>query len=247
MELTGAVAVVTAGGGGLGAHLVHALAREGCHVVVADRDADAAARVAEEVRDGGGRATDVRCDVLVDDDLRALVDLTRGLGGVDLLVANAGGWGGASEQYPGAEVGDWSAVLDLNLRAPMLLLQLCLPSMRARGTGAVVTVASSAGVEAGAYGSPPYAAAKAGLVRITTSLADLGAEGVRVTTVVPGWIGLDRAHREWDALPEDERAGLPALVPPSLVAAEVVALARDGAGGRVVTLLDGERREVLHP
>jgi 3-oxoacyl-[acyl-carrier protein] reductase len=247
MELTGCVAVVTAGGAGLGAHVARALAAAGCHVVVADRDAEAAGAVAEEVRDSGGEATACRCDVLVDDDLRALVALADELGGVDVLVNNAGGWGGAPEQYPDAPLEAWSAVLDLDLRAPMLLLQLCLPAMRRRGAGAVVNVASSAGVESGAYGSPPYAAAKAGLVRLTTSLAGLAEEGVRVTAVVPGWIGLDRAHDEWDALPAAERATRAALVPPGLVAAEVVALARDASAGTVVTLLDGEEREVLAP
>jgi 3-oxoacyl-[acyl-carrier protein] reductase len=247
MELTGCVAVVTGAGSGLGAHLARALAREGCHVVVADREAGAAAAVTREVRDGGGAATACRCDVLVDDDLRFLVALADDLGGVDVLVNNAGGWGGAPEQYPDAPVEVWSAVLDLDLRAPMLLLQLCLPSMRRSGAGVVVNIASSAGVQSGAYGSPPYAAAKAGLVRLTTSLAGLAEEGVRVTAVVPGWIGLERAHREWDSLGAAEQEARAALVPPGRVAAEVVALARDGAGGTVVTLLDGEDRAVLTP
>ena len=123
----------------------------------------------------------------------------------------------------------------------MLAIQLALPLLRASG-GAVVNVASSAGVEEKAYGSPPYAAAKAGLVRLTTSLAGLDSDGVRVTCVVPGWVGLERAHTERAALDPERAAAAPALVPPELVAPTVVRLVREDApGGTVVELLDGDR------
>jgi NAD(P)-dependent dehydrogenase (short-subunit alcohol dehydrogenase family) len=248
MELNGRVVVVTGGASGLGASVARAFAEAGSHVVVADRDGAAALDLVAEVRGQGGDATACRCDVTDDDDLRRLVAVGEGLGGVDVLVNNAGGWGGGPVQYPDAAPEDWSAVLDLNLRAPMRAVQLFLAGMRERGEGAVVNVASSAGIESSAYGSPPYAVGKAGLVRLTTALASLAEEGIRVTCVVPGWIGLPRAHAERAALAPDERGHLPDLVPPELVAREIVRLVHEDAeAGTVVELLDGSRRRVVRP
>jgi 3-oxoacyl-[acyl-carrier protein] reductase len=243
MELPGRVVVVTGGASGLGAAITGAFADAGSHVVVADRDGAAAVVRVAALREQGGAATACRCDVTDEDDLRRLVAMAEGLGGIDVLVNNAGGWGGSQVQYPDAPPEDWSAVLDLNLRAPMRAVQLTLTGMRARRRGAVVNVASSAGIETSAYGSPPYAVAKAGLVRLTTALAGLADDGVRVTCVVPGWVGLPRAVVERAALSQPEREALPALVPPDLVAREVVRLVReDVAAGTVVELLDGSRR-----
>ena len=248
MELTGRTVVVTGGGSGLGEHVGRGFAAVGAHVLVADRDAAAAQQVAEGVRAGGGAATACGCDVTVERDLLALLDVADRWGGVDVLVNNAGGWGASPQHYPDAPPEAWSDVLDLNLRGPMRALQLCLTGMRERSRGAVVNVASSAGVEASPYGSPPYAVAKAGLVRLTTALAGLQEDGIRVTCVVPGWIGLPRAHRERAALTPDVRASLPALVPPEQVADEVVRLVRDDApAGSVVLMLDGSSRRVVLP
>jgi NAD(P)-dependent dehydrogenase (short-subunit alcohol dehydrogenase family) len=248
MELSRSTVVVTGGASGLGGHVSQAFAREGAHVVVADRDGAEAEDFAAAVRAEGGSATAVRCDVSAEADLRRAVAVADELGGADVLVNNAGGWGAAPTQYPDAPLEDWGAVLDLNLRAPMRALQLCLVGMRARGRGAVVNVGSSAGVEESAYGSPPYAVAKAGLVRLTTALAGLQDEGIRVTCVVPGWIGLGRALVERAALDPAELASAAALVPPELVAAEIVRLVRDDAvAGTVVELLDGTGRRVIAP
>jgi 3-oxoacyl-[acyl-carrier protein] reductase len=246
MELNGAVVVVTGGASGLGEHLVRTFVHEGAAVVVADRDAVLAEALVDTVRRAGGSATAVRCDVTVEDDLLHLVAAADALGGADVLVNNAGGWGGAPSQYPQAPPEDWQSVLDLNLGAPMRLLQLALDGMRRRGRGAVVNIASSAGVETTGYGSPPYAVAKAGLVRLTTALAGLQEEGIRVTCVVPGWIGLPRAHVERAALSPTDRAASPELVPPELVAAEVVRLVRDdAAAGTIVELLDETTRRLM--
>jgi 3-oxoacyl-[acyl-carrier protein] reductase len=248
MELQGRVVVVTGAASGLGESITRAFAEAGAHVLVADCDGATALDLVAELGAQGHAATACRCDVTDEDDLVGLLAVAEALGGVDVLVNNAGGWGGRPLQYPDAPPEDWSAVLDLNLRAPMRLLQLGLAGMRGRGEGAVVNVASSAGIEASAYGSPPYAVAKAGLVRLTTALASLADEGIRVTCVVPGWIGLPRAHAERAALGEQARERAPDLVPPELVADEVVRLVReDTEAGTVVELLDGARRRVVQP
>jgi 3-oxoacyl-[acyl-carrier protein] reductase len=236
------LAVVTGAGDGLGREIAVALARRGVAVLVSDRDPDAAARTAGLVRERRVGGWSFQCDVTEHTDLHALADRARDLGGADVLVNNAGGWTAGGAQYPHAAYDDWSRTLDLNLRGPMLLTQLFLDDLdRRRGprrVGAVVNVSSSAALGADPYGSPEYAAAKAGLVRLTTSLADPAtADRARVMAVVPGWIGLPRAREEWAALSDAERAGLRPLVPPAAVARAVVDLIANGRAGQVVELL----------
>jgi NAD(P)-dependent dehydrogenase (short-subunit alcohol dehydrogenase family) len=81
-----------------------------------------------------------------------------------------------------------------------------------------------------------------GLIRFTSSVAGLEqSHGVRVTCVVPGWIGLPRAHAELAALPDAERAATPPLVPPDDIVVAALELIRSGRGGTVVTMLEGGR------
>jgi NAD(P)-dependent dehydrogenase (short-subunit alcohol dehydrogenase family) len=227
MELAGGRAVVTGAGGGLGEIIAGALAAAGMHVVVADVDGEAARHVAAEL---GG--TPVTADLAGDDGVDAVVAAAGP--DVDVLVNCAGGWHPSGRCYPDAAPAEWGAVLTLNLRSPMRLTQALCDTLARSPIGAVVSISSSAGIGTDAYRAPEYAAAKAGLIRFTTSVADWK---VRVACVVPGWIGLPRAFAERAALPEDER---PELIPPGRIAAEVLALVTDpGSAGRVVVIEDG--------
>lgn len=240
MEIRYCLAVVTGGGDGLGREVAIALSRAGAAVVVADRDLAAAERVVEEVARARVRGWAMQADLAEEADVRLLAARVRDLGGADVLVNNAGGWTDGP-QFPDAAPAAWSRTLDLNLRSPMLLTQLFLHGLDGRRgrrqPGAVVNVASSAGVERDGYGSPEYAAAKAGLVRFTTSLAEpVTASRARVMAVVPGWIGLPRAQAQWAALSVEERERRGPLVPPEEVARAVVRLVRHGRAGEVVEL-----------
>jgi NAD(P)-dependent dehydrogenase (short-subunit alcohol dehydrogenase family) len=134
----------------------------------------------------------------------------------------------------------------------MLATQAALEAMRPGG-GVVVNIASTAGLGYGAYESPEYGAAKAGLIRFTTSLASLGDEiGVRVNCLVPDWIGTERAAGEFAAMSETERASTPAPIPMDEVVGAVLRLVTDeGLAGRVMVLrpgkpgylIDADRRE----
>lgn len=252
MHLRWRLAVVTGGGSGLGREICVRLGRAGVGVLVADREMAAAEHVAGEVRESRVQAWPWQVDVTDGGDLELLAARMRDLGGADLLVNNAGGWT-AGEQYPDAAPEAWSTTLDLNLRSPMRLTQLFLADVgQRRGRrdepGAVVNVASEAGLERGGYGSPEYAAAKAGLIRFTTAMArpDV-ARRARVSCVVPGWIGLDRAHEELAAMAPEERAKQLPLVPPGTVAQTVVDLLERGAPGTVVELLGGRPPVVRLP
>jgi NAD(P)-dependent dehydrogenase (short-subunit alcohol dehydrogenase family) len=203
-------ALVTGGGGGLGEVLALALAARGMRVVVADVDEDAARRVAATIG-GTALAADLSAAAGVDRVLAA-VD-----GSLDVLVNCAGGWSPSGRSYPDADEADWDAVLTLNLRSPMRLLQRLRAPLSNSPVGAAVSISSSAGRGIGAYASPEYAVAKAGLIRLTTALSDWDERfGVRVACVVPGWIGLPRAVEEVSALPPAER---PPLIPPQAIAA----------------------------
>jgi NAD(P)-dependent dehydrogenase (short-subunit alcohol dehydrogenase family) len=188
----------------------------------------------------------VATDVTVDADARRMIATAdHGIGGPHVLVNNAGGWGEAN--FPDATPDQWRATLDLNLRAAMLATQLALEPMRTAGGGAVVNIASTAGLGYDAYASPEYGAAKAGLIRFTTSLADLRERlNVRVNCVVPDWIATERGRAELARMDPAERAGVPPQVPMEEIADAVVGFVRDDdAAGRVVLLRGGRPRRFL--
>jgi NAD(P)-dependent dehydrogenase (short-subunit alcohol dehydrogenase family) len=237
MEIRGRVAIVTGAGAGAGRGIALRLAAEGATVVVADVDSDGGADTA---RRAGGRF--VPTDVTASDDLEQLIHAVQ----PQVLVNNAGGGGHVPPHYPEATAAQWEATLDLNLRGPMLASQLALASMREQGGGAIVNVASTAALGHAPYRSPEYAAAKAGLIRFTSSLARV--DGVRVNCVVPDWILTERAERELRAMTAEERAAAPIPLSPEDVADAVVELIRDDRlAGIVMVLRGGAPRRLLDP
>ncbi|TWF74719.1 3-oxoacyl-[acyl-carrier protein] reductase [Pseudonocardia hierapolitana] len=238
MELTGKVAVVTGAAVGIGRALARRLGAEGCAVVVADVDAENGARTAELI---GPTAVFVPVDVRSDGDLSAMVAAAVDrFGGLHVLINNAGGGGHIGPHFPDAPAAVWAAKLELNLTSAMRATQLALAPMRTSGGGAVVNVASVAGVDAEAHRSPEYAAAKAGLIRFTTAAGTW--PGARVNGVVPGWIATERAAAELAAMTPAARAAAPIPVPMDEVADVVVELVRDdAAAGRIVVLPDRAR------
>lgn len=246
MQLDGRVAVVTGGGAETGWAIALRLAAAGALVVVADIDLTAAEGTVQAIEQQSGHAAAIQADVTDDGEVRRMIEFAgRDGGGPHILVNNAGGWGEAN--YLEATPEQWSATLDLNLRGPMLATQLALEPMRAAGGGVVVNIASTAGIGADAYASPEYGAAKAGLIRFTTSLADLHERmNVRVNCIVPDWIATDRARGELERMTGAERAAAGPLVPMADVAAAVIAFVSDETlAGRVVLLRGGRPRRFL--
>jgi NAD(P)-dependent dehydrogenase (short-subunit alcohol dehydrogenase family) len=231
VELGGRRALVTGGAGGLGEVVVRALAARGMTVVVVDVERDAAHAVASQV---GGLPVVADLGALTGaEDVLSVVD-----GELDVLVNLAGGWGSAGRSFPEASVAEWQAVLTLNLLTPMRLLSALRPALAASPVGAAVCIASSAALSTGAYGSPEYAVAKAGVVRLTSALADWPERyGVRVSCIVPGWIGLPRAIAEVQAMSPADR---PALIAPELIATEVLRLIDDPQSGGQILVMNEE-------
>jgi NAD(P)-dependent dehydrogenase (short-subunit alcohol dehydrogenase family) len=224
VELDGKVAIVTGAAVGIGRAVAAALAAEGADVVVADVDAEMGRRAAREL---GGRF--VLADVLVDEDLRRLIG---GANGLAVLVNNAGG--APEPHYPQAPVEHWTRTLELNLRSVMLATQLALEAMP--DGGAIVNVASMAGYGLFPHGAPEYAAAKAGIMRLTGALSPLAEQtAVRINCICPDWVDTPAVHRSLAAMSEEERAQVPELVPADEIASLVLDLIRDDSlAGRVM-------------
>jgi len=238
------LAVVTGGASGLGKIIAWTLHRQGWHVAIADRDQDAGVALADELNNAAGRGTFIRVDISDENEVRRLFEQLAALGHMRLLVNNAGGW------LPGPQFPDtdgWHRSLDLNLRMPMLATQLALPLMH--DGGAVINISSSAGWDSAAYGSPEYAVAKAGLIRFTTAVADFAERfGVRVSCVVPHWIGLPRAVAEFDQMSAEARARSGGLIDPLVVVDAVLELADDpNSAGRIAIVRAGRRPYAIDP
>ncbi|MGW5191701.1 SDR family NAD(P)-dependent oxidoreductase [Kribbella sp. NPDC004138] len=225
MDIAGKTAVVTGAAVGIGRAIAARLGAAGASVVVADLDAAGGEETRALI---GPTARFVQVDLRDDNAVRELMACRP-----QILVNNAGGGAVLRPCFPEASVERWTAALDLNLRAPMLTTQLAIPGMRAAGGGAVVNVGSTAGVGFGPHVSPEYSAAKAALIRFTTTLPDI--DGVRVNCVVPDWVATPRGIRERAALQPAERGQ--ALVPLDAVTDAVVDfVADDSLAGRVVLL-----------
>jgi NAD(P)-dependent dehydrogenase (short-subunit alcohol dehydrogenase family) len=225
---------ITGGAAGLGSVVAGALLERGRPVVIIDRDEEQARIAAADLNDRcGAQVPVIVADLSTIAGIDTAADRLIERGAVGAVVNNAGGWS-RGDQFPDADPEAWLATLTLNLLTPMILTQR-LWSMLSVAAGAVVNIGSSGGEGDSAYGSPEYGAAKAGLRRFTASLGSRSE--VRVMGVVPGWIGLARAHSEWAALTPDEQRRVGPLIPPEDIAKTVADLLDHGRSGEVVEIL----------
>jgi NAD(P)-dependent dehydrogenase (short-subunit alcohol dehydrogenase family) len=181
----GDVALVTGAGGGIGRAVCLAFAREGAAVMAVDVDAGTAAATAVAIRSEGGDADSFAADVSRPAEVQAYVARTlERFGRIDVFCNNAGieGVVAPTTDYPD-EVFD--RVLAVNVRGVFLGLKHVLPHLVAQGSGAVVNMASVAGVM-GSPGMAAYSASKHAIVGLTrTAAAEVGKSGVRVNAVCP--------------------------------------------------------------
>lgn len=185
----GRVALVTGGGRGIGRAVALRLARDGIAVVVNYRgSAEAAAEVVREIEAAGGRATAVGADVSLAAEAASLVKATVDqFGRLDILVNNAGIARDNLAMRLSEE--DWDAVLATNLKGAFLCSKAALrPLLKAREAGRIISMSSVVGL-LGNAGQANYAAAKAGLIGLTKSLArEVASRGITVNAVAPGFI-----------------------------------------------------------
>ncbi|MBD3335320.1 MAG: glucose 1-dehydrogenase [Candidatus Eisenbacteria bacterium] len=231
ISLKGKMALVTGGSRGIGAACCRLLAEAGCDVAINYRKRATAAReTAAAVERLGRRGHPVQADVADPRLVGLMVDQAADeLGGLDILVANAGIWtAGPLETMTDA---DWARMLGVNLTGCFHLARAVVPHLRRRGGGAIVFIASTAGQRGEAEHSH-YAASKGGLIAFSKSLAvELAPLGIRVNVVAPGWIRTDMTRPY--LTPEKIDASLKEPIPlgkpgePEDVAGPVVFLASD--------------------
>lgn len=186
-NLKNKVAIVTGGGNGIGKASAIILAEAGAAVAVSDLKLADAEAVAEEIKSKGGKAIAVECNVTDDSHLVNLVDRTvKELGGVHILINNAGGGGGGRENPFQIDVARFAWVFQLNLFSAWRLCQLCAPHMRDSGYGSIVNITSMGSINKSPNMSA-YASSKAALNHMSANLAyDYGPFGIRVNCVGPG-------------------------------------------------------------
>ncbi len=183
-KLQGRVAVVTGAGQGIGASVSRTYAKEGAKVAVVDVNGEAAEALAEEIRQSGGTALAVVCDVASRASVEeAAAKVEAELGGIDILVSNAGVtrpamlWKMTDEQ--------WDMVMATHVNGSFYWLQAVSGGMRERSYGRIIFTTSAAGI-IGTIGQINYATAKAGLLGMTRSAArELAGANVTVNAIAP--------------------------------------------------------------
>ena len=182
------VALITGGAGAIGRATARRFLGDGARVAIADRSDTALERVAEELGAGGvDRVTTHAVDVTSDASVRDLTDaVVAAHGGIDVLFTCAGVL--APGSVTETSLDDWDRTLATNLTGPFLTSRHVVPVMLASGGGAIVHMASTAGVVAEA-GIAAYCASKGGVVMLARQMAvDYARSGIRVNVVCPGWI-----------------------------------------------------------
>ena len=182
-DLTGKVALVTGGNGGIGLGMAKGLADAGAAVMVAGRDADKNRRAVDVL---GGNAAAIVVDMAEESGCQAAVDAAAGtFGRLDILVNNAG----INIRKPPQDysLAEWHSVLNINLTSLFVCCQAAYPHLRARG-GKIINIGSMMSIF-GASFAAPYGASKGGVVQLTKSLAAAWAgDKIQVNAVLPGWI-----------------------------------------------------------
>ena len=197
--LTGKVAVITGGAGGIGVVYAEALAEAGAAVVLADVNLESAQAAAEALAAKGHKAIGVAVDVRSAESTVAMATAAADtFGGIDILINNAA----IMTDLPpyglsNIPVDEWDRVIDVNFRGPLLCTQAVLPAMEARGGGRIVNGLSAGAFMAGGI----YGVSKFALHGLTLNLAsELGHRGINVNAIAPGLVDNDSGYV---ALPKD--------------------------------------------
>jgi 2-deoxy-D-gluconate 3-dehydrogenase len=211
-DLTGKVAVVTGGNGGIGLGMARGLADAGASVAVVGRNEAKSLAAVADLKGRGVKAIGVATDVT---DKAAVADMvahvSRELGRIDILVNNAG----INIRKPPhtLDVEEWHSVIDTNLTSAFLCSKAVHPAMKAAGGGKIINIGSMMSIF-GASFAPAYAASKGGIVQFTRSCACAWAgDNIQANAILPGWIDTDltkRARVEVGGLHERVLARTPA-------------------------------------
>jgi 2-dehydro-3-deoxy-D-gluconate 5-dehydrogenase len=199
-DLSGRVAIVTGGNGGIGLGMAQGMAGVGATIVVAGRDLAKNADAVGQIQAAGGKASAIPVDVLEEKSCRSLIAETVELHGrLDILVNNAGiNIRKQPEEY---SLQEWHSVLDSNLTSAFLCSHAAYPEMKRVGGGKIVNIGSMMSI----FGAPfatAYAASKGGIVQMTKAMATAWAkDNIQVNAILPGWIDTALTRRAREQIP----------------------------------------------
>ncbi len=235
MEIAGKTALITGGASGIGKTTARMLAAKGASLTLVDVNQQLGDETVKSIESGGGRAAFIRADVRDEAQMkRAFEETIARFGRLDIVFNNAG----IATPQPGfTRIGfeDWKRVLDIDLLGVVLGCYLAFPLMRENG-GVIVNTASMAGVYP-IPGDPVYAAAKAGVIHLTHSLAYWSKRRIRINCVCPGVVDtpLSRAQSRQEKAAGREAPPVRNLMAPERIAEVVLNFIEDDSqAGQVV-------------
>ena len=197
-DMSGKVALVTGSSRGIGRAIAEGLAENGARVVISSRKAGACAEVARAIRDAGGEAVDIPCNVSDEDRMQELVSKTlETWGRIDVLVANA-----AANPYYGPFLdipdGAYEKTMHVNVRGVMKLARLVVPDMQRRRDGAIVVVSSIGALKGSDYLGTYNLSKIAGLMLVKNLCVAYGKDNIRANAILPGLVKTDFARALWE-------------------------------------------------
>lgn len=253
-KLEGSVAVVTGASRGIGRAIAVAYGKQGAAVVCASRGLDELEETADAVRQAGGEALAVRCDITQDGDVAELAETARDrFGFADILVNNAGVH--LAGPFLEHEMSDWEHIVDVNIYGTVRTTRAFLPAMLEEGRGRIINIASTAG-KYGSLFQSPYNTTKHAVVGLTKCLAlETAKTEVRVNAICPGFVATEMVDQVVDqfagylGVPTEEviptllkRVPIGRLLEPEEIAELAVYLASPAAGamtGQALTIAGG--------
>jgi 2-deoxy-D-gluconate 3-dehydrogenase len=211
-DLSGKVAIVTGGNGGIGLGMARGLADNGAAIAIIGRNEAKSAEAVADLIKGGRKAIAVTADVTDETAVIAMVGrVRRELGRIDILVNNAGI--NIRKSPDQLDIAEWNSVISTNLTSAFLCSRAVHPAMKEAGGGKIINIGSMMSIF-GASFAPAYAASKGGIVQFTRSCAVAwAADNIQVNAVLPGWIDTEltrRAREQVDGLHDKVLARTPA-------------------------------------
>jgi hypothetical protein len=205
MRLKDRVAIVTGGAKGIGWGIVKVFIQEGAKVAVVDWDEKSGEATAEQMRQMGGDAIFILCDVSNEEQVKAMVEKTLAhYGRIDILVNNAGI--GVYKTVLDTSSEDWDRCLNVNLKGQFLCSKYVIPHMQKIGKGAIINISSVHSFQT-VNGVAPYAASKGGITALTRNMAIDYGPTIRVNSIAPGWVLTPLIQSIFDSYdnPEEQR------------------------------------------